>query len=270
MKTVLSINSVVVDGAVGGSAASNVFAAFGVRHWLIPTVTLSNHPGHGASARLATPADRITALFEPLRGRGRLDQVDAVVTGYFVSAEQAAAARDIVQAVKAVRPDCLYLCDPIMGDTDKGVYVADDVPGAIIDQLIPIADIITPNSFEYGQITGQSAADLKIAASALAGRCILTSPPGLSAGAVFCDDGVPYAVETEAVDGCPLAGAGDIFAACYLSATLAGAGRTDAVSLAAGAVYDVMKASIAKPDLDLLTAAERIVRPQAEVSVRRL
>jgi len=63
----------------------------------------------------------------------------------------------IVDAVKKVRsfsPGTIYACDPVMGDVGRGFYVKPDIPEIFKKELIPLADIITPNQFELEAITG--------------------------------------------------------------------------------------------------------------------
>ena len=43
-----------------------------------------------------------------------------------------------------------------MGDLGKGQYVGSEIPSAIIEQLVPLADLLTPNQFEVEKIIGKN------------------------------------------------------------------------------------------------------------------
>lgn len=42
----------------------------------------------------------------------------------------------------------LAVCDPVMGDIGRGVYVPTELIEVYRDVIVPIANIITPNQFE--------------------------------------------------------------------------------------------------------------------------
>jgi pyridoxine kinase len=41
-----------------------------------------------------------------------------------------------------------------MGNAKSGCFVADEIPILLRDQVVPVADVITPNQFELGYLTG--------------------------------------------------------------------------------------------------------------------
>lgn len=40
------------------------------------------------------------------------------------------------------------VCDPVMGDIGRGLYVPSDLVAVYKESIVPIANIITPNQFE--------------------------------------------------------------------------------------------------------------------------
>ncbi len=56
---------------------------------------------------------------------------------------------------------------PIIGDEPAGIYVDEAAASAVRDQLVPLADIVTPNAFELGWLSGRAISD---GASASLGR----------------------------------------------------------------------------------------------------
>ena len=61
----------------------------------------------------------------------------------------------------------MYCCDPVMGDTGRGLYVKPDIPGIFINELLPLADIATPNQFELETITGIKVCNIDSALTAV-------------------------------------------------------------------------------------------------------
>jgi hypothetical protein len=80
-RIVLSINRRSCARHVGNSAAR--FAQrVGVDVWAVPTVLLSNHPGHGHFRGEVTPAARIDDLIAGLGAHRWLARCDGVLSGY--------------------------------------------------------------------------------------------------------------------------------------------------------------------------------------------
>ena len=69
-RQVLTISSLVAAGPVGNSAIVPALLAMGVTPVALPTVLLSNHPGHGRPEGLAVPAEKLAAMLERLVSLG--------------------------------------------------------------------------------------------------------------------------------------------------------------------------------------------------------
>ena len=126
VKNVISIQSHVVYGAAGNSAAVFPMQRLGLNVWPIHTVQFSNHTQYGSWTGLPTPIDQISELVE---GIGRLDggavlkSCNAVLSGYLGSPEHGAQVLSVVEQVRAANPEMVYLCDPVMGHPAKGCVV---------------------------------------------------------------------------------------------------------------------------------------------------
>ena len=151
---ILVLSSHVCVGAVGLVIATPCLQAMGCSVSAIPTCVLSNHPGLGRPQGTVLDADELTRVLDGLTDNGFMERFDGIMTGYFAHAGQIAVARDAVERVKGVNPRALYLCDPVIGDAGKGVYVRDGVAENIRKDLLPLADIVTPNAFELAWLTG--------------------------------------------------------------------------------------------------------------------
>jgi pyridoxine kinase len=197
---VISIQSQVVHGHVGNSAAVYPMQAEGVCVAAVPTALLSNHPRYptlrGRVLEPALVADLLTGVEE----RGLVEQASVLVTGYLGSPDNAAVIADFVGRALRRNPNLVYLCDPVIGD-DGRVYVADGILDVLRQRLLPAANLTTPNQFELELLAGTTIADaqtLRTACTALAGRrridvvatgCTLADTPDGQVETILCADG---------------------------------------------------------------------------------
>ena len=235
MAGVLILSSFVAASAVGGGAQAAALAALEVEAILAPTVLFGRHPGLGAPGGGAVPIEIFEGVLEGVAATGAFAGLEAVITGYFAHPAQVAAAARAIDAVRAANPGVLIVVDPIMGDDGKGLYVDGAVAAALAAELIPRADLVTPNAWELGRLTGRvvATADDALAAARDLGRPVLVSsvPVGRSIGVLWAD-------EREAWLAChvraPFApnGSGDLLTCLFVAATLGGAAPADALETA--------------------------------------
>jgi pyridoxine kinase len=152
---ILSIQSCVAYGHVGNSAAVFPLQRLGHEVWPVHTVLFSNHTGYGAWRGPVLAGTDVHEVVVGMEERGALAQVDLVLSGYQGSPEIAAVILDAVDRVKAANPAAAYACDPVMGNADSGCFVDPAIPPLIRDQVVPRADVITPNQCELGELTGR-------------------------------------------------------------------------------------------------------------------
>ena len=57
----------------------------------------------------------------------------------------------------------IIIVDPVMGDEAPGLYIKPETAAALMADLVPRADILAPNLWEFARLTGT---DLGIAADA--------------------------------------------------------------------------------------------------------
>jgi pyridoxine kinase len=266
---VLSIQSSVAYGHVGNSGAVFALRRLGHEAWALDTVTLSNHPGHGRWRGRVTPAPDLSDLLDGLDELGVLGRCHAVLTGYLGTSDNGVVALEAVSRVRRNSPAALYLCDPVIGNERKGIYVEPDVAAFVRDRALPAADIVTPNCFEVGFLTGTTVttADEAIAAA----RTLIDRGPhivvvtGLRRGdeigvLAATAEGV-WLVETPCLDTVADDGAGDLFAALLLGHFLTGRDLTPAVERAVAGTFAVFDASRAAGELRLVDAQARMVDP---------
>lgn len=267
MPVVLAISSQVVRGHVGNSAAAFALQRLGIDTWCVPTIVLSSHPGHGNASGMRVPMLKITGMIESLDSHGWLADVDAVMSGYIADADQVDAVATTVRRVKQLNPKAIYCCDPIIGDTRKGLYVAEEIAQAIRKTLIPRADLLTPNLFELTWLAGMPTANRDAAIRAAReigrGRVLVTSAPA-SAKDKVCNllvsaDGA-HSVETDRLDRVPH-GTGDLMAALMVANLLLGNAGPEALERATASLFGIIKASADADELRLVAGQDLLVRP---------
>lgn len=151
---ILSIQSSVAYGHVGNSAAVFPLQRLGHEVWPVFTVHFSNHTGYGAWRGPLLSADDVREVITGIEERGVLDQVDVVLSGYQGGEEIGGVILDAVDRVKQANPEAIYACDPVMGNAKSGCFVNPAIPPLLRDRVVPAADLISPNQFELGFLTG--------------------------------------------------------------------------------------------------------------------
>lgn len=164
MKSVLSIQSHVSHGYVGGKAAIFPLQCRGWEVDNINTVNFSNHTGYGSFRGSSITEEDLTSIFKGLKDIQL--RYDAIITGYIPNASLISVICENIQTMKTNSPDLLYLLDPVMGD--QGFLYVDE---SCINQYKEIlqqnlVNVITPNQFELELLVDfkiQSEVDLRSA-----------------------------------------------------------------------------------------------------------
>ena len=229
--TILSIQSWVATGHVGNAAAMFPLQRLGAEVWAVHTVQFSNHPGHGAFKGQVFPGDAVRDIIDGIEARALLPRCDAVLSGYMGDAATGHAVLHAVDRVRQANPAALYCCDPVIGDTGKGVFVRAGIPELLAGQALPRADILTPNQFELEHLAGHpcpTASTARAAIAALQSRMNPTGPAAILVTSLRTQATSPDALDLVAADRTamwrlrvpllPIApnGAGDAIAALFL------------------------------------------------------
>jgi pyridoxine kinase len=280
---VLSIQSSVAFGYVGNSAAVFPLQRLGHEVWPVNTVHFSNHTGYGAwRGPLLDPAD-VREVIEGIDDRGALRDVDAVLSGYQGDPAVGAVILDAVARVKVLNPDAVYCCDPVMGDVGRGMFVRPGIPEFLRDEVVPRADIVTPNHFELDFLAGRtttSMAEVLDAADAVRDRgprdllvtsVLVADTPADELEVVAVSDDGAWAVTTPLL---PVAhnGCGDLTAALYLAHLVTTGSPARALSLTSSSVFGVLEKTLAAGtrEIQLVAAQDAIAHPTERFAVRRL
>lgn len=276
-RAVIVVSSHVARGSVGNRAAVFALETLGFPVWAVPTVLLPWHPGHGRSTRIVPPADQFAAFMKDLEGSSWLGEVGGVLSGYLGDAAQAAAVASLVKAVRQRNPKALYVCDPVMGDSG-GLYVSEGLAEKLRDELIPIADIATPNRFELEWLSGGKLDDMRsvMAAAMDLGppTMLVTSAPALMAGGIanlLLTPSAALMAEHRLIDR-PPNGLGDLTAAVFLARLLEDQPPAKALQSTTASVFEILARTAKRgaDELQIETDAQSLVNPMAMVQLRHL
>lgn len=268
--SILSIQSHVVYGRVGNRLAVFALERMGREVWPINTTALSNHPAYGGHRGHVVPAEEVAALVEGVAERGAFLRCEAVLSGYLGTPGTGPVVLDAVARAREANPQAVYCLDPVMGDRQGGVYVAEGLPEFFRSQAVPQADIVIGNDFEIGLLAGHAARNFsnpRVAATTL-----LAKGPEIVV-ATGIEEGATIATMLLTQDGAwitrsprvaaPSYGAGDLFTAVYLDRYLATIDPVAALEHAVSAVYGVfaVTAQAGSDALSLAAAQDELVAP---------
>ncbi|VDM52347.1 unnamed protein product [Angiostrongylus costaricensis] len=145
-KTVLSIQSHVVHGYAGNKASVFPLQLNGFEVDPINSVQFSNHAGNVEFLNLPKRYEyvkgqkltdvELTELYEGLK-LNTVNQYSFILTAIYCPNY----------------PRLLSVCDPVMGDHGK-YYVSKELLPIYKEVIVPLADTLTPNAFELGELVG--------------------------------------------------------------------------------------------------------------------
>ncbi|WP_431923367.1 pyridoxal kinase PdxY [Micromonospora wenchangensis] len=280
---ILSIQSSVAYGHVGNSAAVFPLQRLGHEVWPVLTVHFSNHTGYGAwRGPLLAPAD-VAEVIEGIADRGVLGTADAVLSGYQGDPAMGAVILATADRVRAANPDAVYCCDPVMGDTGRGMFVRPGIPEYLRDVVVPRADIITPNHFELDFLAGRTTTSLTAVLDAV-DVVRATGPRDILVTSVLHDDVPAGSLEVVAVSDegawavtTPLLpinpnGGGDVTAALYLAHLRTTGSPATALERTISSVFTVLERTLTAGtrEIQLVAAQDAIADPPARFTARRL
>jgi pyridoxine kinase len=281
--SILSIQSSVAYGHVGNSAAVFPLQRLGVEVWAVHTVHFSNHTGYGEWRGPLLPADDVRAVIQGVEDRGAFPRVDAVLSGYQGGEDIGDVILDAVARVKAANPDAIYACDPVMGNARSGCFVHPAIPVLLRERVVPAADLITPNQFELGFLTGTEPRTIdETLASADKARAL--GPSTVLVTSVERPDAPEDTIEMMAVTGddawivqtprLPMKanGSGDVTAALFTAHLLETADPGVALARTASSVFDVLQTTLdsGERELQLVQSQEAIAHPRLQFAVSQL
>lgn len=270
-------------GHVGNSAA--VFPLQRLGHEVMPvyTVVFSNHTGYGDWGGTLITGDTVRDIVRGIDARGGLTDVDLVLSGYQGGNDIGDAILDAVSLVKQRNPHAIYACDPVLGSATSGCFVPAEVQNLIRDRVVPQADLITPNQFELGFITGTDPHTLAETLTAV-DLVRATGPSTVLVTSVLQPDRPAGTIEMLAVTEAgawivqtphlpfKANGSGDVTAALFAAHLRTTGNAATALGTTAASVFELLERTInsGARELLLIESQESYVRPTAAFAVTQV
>jgi len=251
MKTALILSSNVAASQVGATASAFCLRRMGINTIVLPTTVLGRHPGWGDPGGKAVPATQLRDMWRAIRQQNI--KIDAIMTGYLAANTHINVALELISDVKIANPDAMIMVDPVMGDNGR-LYIPESRALAIKTKLVPRADIITPNCWEFSFLTGQnilSYEDVHKTAKALPINSLVTSVPIQSKiGVLYSTPNNDLLVSHEKFDTVPHGG-GDTIAALFLANMLNGHSAKDSLARSTASIFSILSAASEIGDKEL-------------------
>jgi pyridoxine kinase len=278
MPLVLVISSYVAASRVGGGIAPYVLGPMKVDPVHVPTCLFGRHPGWGPPGGEMVSPETMAAMLQGVEANGLFPLVDAVVTGHFSHPEQVAVASEAIARVRAaprgkahehasLRP--IIIVDPVMGDVTPGLYIKPETAEALLARLVPEADVLAPNLWEFARLTGQdlsalrSAEDIARVARARGGRWLISSVPSPEGiGVLHVCSGEAMLAETPRIAGKIPNGTGDMLTLRFAGGLVSGFGAEGALADATGATHEVIAKTVewAGTELNVAACSDRLAK----------
>ena len=160
MSRVLSIQSHVVSGYVGNKSATFPLQLLEFDVDVINSVHFSNHTGYpdGFEGDVLQ-GDQLRNILKGLQRNGLLEGVGHLLTGYIGSESFLRAVLDVLKTLRSSNNGmCRYVCDPVLGDYNSDgegrFYCPPQLAKIYRDEVLPLANVVTPNRFEAEELTG--------------------------------------------------------------------------------------------------------------------
>lgn len=269
MPLVLVISSYVAASRVGGGIAPYVLGPLKVDPVHVPTTLFGRHPGWGRPGGEAVAADTMQDMLDGIAANGLFAMTDAVLTGYFATPDQidvAAKAIDAVRAARGAGREPLVMVDPVMGDSDKGLFVREETARAQADVLVPRASMVACNHWEFQRLAGkaESLEDVIEAADETGRNWLVSSIPFRNRIAnALVAGGEIHAAAHDLIEGPIPKGTGDLFHLSWLGHRVNGAAPKTCLHRAVGTVEMVLRMAKAwkSPELPLAACSMILADP---------
>lgn len=221
---ILSIQSHVVSGYVGNKSATFPLQLLGFEVDAINSVQLSNHTGYKVFKGQVLNDKDLDDLADAL-AQNNLDNYTHLLTGYIGTASFLKRVVLLVTTLKSKNPNLIYVCDPVMGDNGK-MYVPEALKEIYKKEIVPLADVVTPNQFELELLTDDKVTNITELQNAIK-KLHQSGPETVAVSSIEINNKLTAVVSTEKdnvllkmdIPKIPATfiGSGDLFAALFLA-----------------------------------------------------
>ncbi len=206
-----------------------------------------------------------------------------VLSGYQGGNDIGDAILDAVALVKGRNPQALYACDPVLGNAVSGCFVAPEVQSLIRDRVVPRADLVTPNQYELGFLTGTEPHTLEETLQSV-DQLRATGPATVLVTSVLRPDRPEGTIEMLAVTDAgawivqtpklpfKANGSGDVTAALFSAHLVQTSDPAAALAHTSASVFELLECTLksGQRELQLIESQNAYVAPTHEFEVTRV
>jgi pyridoxine kinase len=170
-----------------------------------------------------------------------------------------------------------------MGNAKSGCFVHPAIPVLLRERVVPAADLITPNQFELGYLTGTEPRTVEDTLASV-GLARAMGPSTVLVTSVDRPDAPTDTIEMLAVTGegawvvqtprLPMKanGSGDVTAALFTAHLLSTSDPAVALARTASSVFDLLKLTLdsGKRELQLVQSQETLAHPRMQFEVSQI
>ena len=157
--------------SVGGSDPSGIS---GLQRDARIAWSMGYHPLGVTTAVTAQNTSGFTGV-QPVDTQMIRQQLDAVLSDFDIAAVKVGMLwsggimRVVADSIRTL--DCPVVLDPVIRSTTGGMLVEDSARYALLHDVVPLANVVTPNAFEAGYLTGTEVTDVDGAGGAARSIC---------------------------------------------------------------------------------------------------
>lgn len=146
--------------SVGGSDPSGIS---GLQRDARVAWSMGCHPLSVTTAVTAQNTSKFAGV-QPVDGPMIRQQLDAVLSDFDIAAVKVGMLwsgeiiRMVTDSLRTI--NCPVVLDPVVRSTTGGMLLEDSARHTLLDDMVPLADVVTPNAFEAGYLTGTDVADV--------------------------------------------------------------------------------------------------------------
>lgn len=186
--SIISIQSIVSSGYVGNSVAALAIQLHGIEAVKLPTVLLSTHAEDNVYYGQVISKELFSLLVKGITQIGLCQKSNYLISGYINNTTLIDLTTSFINHWKTLNPKGIYVYDPVFGDTRaNGLYIEKQVALHSMQELLPLAQVITPNQFELEFILQESITDIEQLKKAVQKRNDLIDKSIVLTGAVLKD-----------------------------------------------------------------------------------
>ncbi|KAL0273578.1 UNVERIFIED_CONTAM: hypothetical protein PYX00_006215 [Menopon gallinae] len=162
---VLAVQSHVVSGYVGNRSATFPLQLLGFEVDVINSTHLSNHTGYGYWKGQILSKSELEEIIDGIKHNG-LDNYTHVLSGYVRDSGFLQSLGEYIKNLKRANQSLCFVCSPVMGDNKK-MYVPKELLPIYKETIVPLANIVTGNQFEFELLSDRTINNMKDALKAI-------------------------------------------------------------------------------------------------------